>query len=334
MTARPISVVTGPVDASVSVPGSKSIANRALVCAALADETTTLRNVPDGDDTAAMLAALRRLGLDVTLHGDTVAVGPVGDHWPTVTLHAGLAGTTSRFLTSLAALGSVPVVVDGDPPLRSRPFGPLQEALGELGVTLTHHEVPGHLPVTVTGPPSGRSVSIRGDVSSQFISALMMIGPRLSDGLEIRLTSTLVSRPYVELTAAVMRWFGVDRIEVGADLISVPAGSYRALDVAIEPDASSASYPLAVAALGAGKVHVPGLGLGSLQGDARFADLCGAMGAGVTRTTAGVTVEAAGTLRGIDVDMADVSDLVPTVAVMAALARTPTLAWTLKLFFS
>jgi len=315
---------SGRVDAVVAVPGSKSIANRTLVCAALAEGTSIVSNLPDGDDTSALLTAIEKLGVAVSSDNDRAVVSGHGHAWPEVDLHAGLAGTTSRFLTALVALGSKPVTVDGDPPLRSRPFGPLLDALSQLGVRLDHGEQPGHLPLAITGPPQGGTVSLRGDVSSQFVSALMMIGPALPNGLVIELTSPLVSVPYVDLTARVMGWFGIPPIERTHDRIAVPTGTYTAGEIDVEPDASSASYPLALAAVCGGRVTVGGLGLDALQGDARFADLLGRMGCGVTRTGTSVTVESGGTLRGIDVDMSDISDLVPTVAAVAACAVSPT----------
>jgi len=344
----------GPVDAVVAVPGSKSIANRALVCAALADGTSELRNVPPGDDTVAMLTCLRRLGIDIdatindAVHGavndeiedavDVIDVIDVVDGRLAVTgrggalnapdgaLHAGLAGTTSRFVTALAALAGAPVTIDGDPPLRSRPFLPLHEALTQLGVTVTAADRPGHLPVTVEGPPTGGAVAIRGDISSQFVTALMLIGPCLPDGLTLQLTSPLVSRPYVELTASVMSWFGAGGVTVGDDSIMVAPGRYRQSEVTIEPDASSASYPMAVAAVAGGSVEVPGLGARSLQGDARFVALLSAMGCEVEDSGTGMWVGRAHhqPLVGIDVDMSEISDLVPTMAVVAAFATTPT----------
>lgn len=312
----------------VEVPGSKSIANRVLVCAALADGASSLSNLPDGDDTTAMLACLEALG--VSCRGAAPAVTVVGAGRPApvpgVVAFAALAGTTSRFVTALAALADVPVVVNGHAPLRARPFGPLHDALTQLGVTVEPGGTPGGLPVTVTGPPRGGAVSLPGDVSSQFVSALMLIGPYVPGGLRVELTTDLVSRPYVELTAAVMGWFGIDGVRVDDRSIAVPPGSYRATDVAIEPDASSASYPLAAAAISGRPVTVAGLGTASLQGDARFADLLAEMGCRVRRTAGSVTVwrEPDDVLRGIDVDMADVSDLVPTLAVVAACAATPT----------
>lgn len=323
---RRVRRIGGPVDASVAVPGSKSIANRVLVCAALAEGRSTITNVPDGDDTQAMLACLRQLDLDAELHGDRVSLTGVGATWASREreLFAGLAGTTSRFITALAALGASPITVDGHPPLRARPFGPLHEALVQLGVTVTPGEAVGHLPATVIGPPSSGSVSIRGDVSSQYVTALMLIGPYLPGGLELTLTTPLISRPYVEMTAATMTWFGFDDVEIEESAITVGAGRYEPADIEIEPDASSASYPLALAAVCGGSVTVPGLGAGTLQGDARFADVLGEMACVVERSDESVTVRNPGRLVGIDLDMADISDLVPTVAVAAAFASSPT----------
>lgn len=313
-----------PPGAVVAVPGSKSIANRALVCAALADGTSVLTNVPDGDDTVAMLGCLRALGLDAGIDGDRVMITGRGAPAGPADLHAALAGTTSRFVTALAALGMRPITVDGGPPLRRRPFAPLQDALVQLGVSVRPAGDWGTLPVTVQGPPAGGTVRIPGDVSSQYVTALMLVGPYLPGGLRLELTSPLVSRPYVEMTAAVMGWFGHDGVTVGEDLVTVAPGAYAPSEVFVEPDASSASYPLAIAAVTGGWAEIPGLGEGALQGDARFADLMGAMGCRVTRTARAVRVTGTDTLGGIDADMADVSDLVPTVAAVALFAGTPT----------
>jgi len=257
--------------------------------------------------------------------GDRVEITGSSGGWATGdrTLHAALAGTTSRFVTAVAALGTAPITIDGHPPLRRRPFGPLHDALRQIGVDVANADADGDLPAVVTGPPTGGGVEIRGDVSSQFITALMLIGPSLPTGLQLTLTTPLVSRPYVELTSSVMGWFGAIGIDVGDDTIVVADGSYAPSEVYVEPDASSASYPLALAALGGGTVEVPGLGADALQGDARFADLLAEMGCRVTRSADAVRVTGTDSLVGIDVDMADVSDLVPTVAVVAAFASTP-----------
>jgi 3-phosphoshikimate 1-carboxyvinyltransferase len=326
MDVRSIATLPSGFEAVVDVPGSKSIANRALVCAALADGTSELTNVPDGDDTVAMVGCLRALGVETVLDDGRVVVAGGRALTEPVALHAGLAGTTSRFVTALAALGSAPITVDGLPPLRRRPFGPLHDALVQLGVRVDASAGWGSLPVTVQGPPTGGVVHIPGDVSSQYVTALMLIGPYLPDGLVLELTSVLVSRPYVDMTAAVMASFGHDGVTVADDRVVVEPGRYRPADLFVEPDASSASYPLAMAAVAGGAVTVRGLGSRAVQGDARFADLLADMGCPVERTNDSVRVSAPpdGALAGIDVDMADVSDLVPTVAAVALFATTPT----------
>ena len=331
-----------PLSAVVHVPGSKSVANRALVCAALADGTSHLSGVAPGDDTAAMLDCLRALGVGVSQADelavpDEVSIDGTGGRLASgpATLPARLAGTTSRFVTAVAALGAGPFTIDGLPPLRSRPMTPLHDALAALGAHVSPGERWGHLPVTIGGPIGAdaaataaggapASVEIRGDVSSQYITALMLIGPYLPGGLRIELTTPLVSRSYLGITAAVMASFGVDGVEVGDDVVTVPAGRYRATDYTVEPDASSASYPLAAAAIVGGTVHVPGLTQASLQGDGRFADVLGEMGCDVVVNERGTTVTREGPLRGLDIDMVDLSDLVPTLAVIAPFAHTPT----------
>ena len=316
-----------PVRGLVAVPGSKSISNRALIAAALADGPSTLSGVADGDDTEAMLAGLLGLGIGVERSGDQVLVHGAGGELPgaPVRLHAGLAGTTSRFLTAMAALAPAPVTIDGDPPLRRRPMATLHEALRELGASVMAGEVEGGLPVTVHGPVHSGSVRLRGDVSSQFLTALMLIAPALPEGLELLIDGPLVSRPYVTLTSAVMTAFGIADIHVGDDHILVPAAPYRPTEYTVEPDASSASYPLALAAACGGEMTVPGLGEPALQGDAAFAGLLEQMGCEIERTARSTTVrrDPAAPLLGIDIDMADISDLVPTVAVLSALASTP-----------
>jgi 3-phosphoshikimate 1-carboxyvinyltransferase len=319
----------GPLDAVVEVPGSKSIANRALVCAALADGDSELLGVPAGDDTRAMTSCLAGLGVPLSADGDRALVGGTGGRLAAgpVLLHAGLAGTTSRFVTAVAALADGPVTVDGYGPLRRRPMAPLHEALVALGADVRTVDGAGGLPVTVSGPlRRGGTVELPGDVSSQFLTALMLIGPLLEGGLEIRLTTRLVSVPYLMLTAAVMAEFGVGGADVGDDRVIVPGGRYRGIRFVVEPDASSASYPLAMAAVAGGRVRVRGLTLASAQSDVMFAELLAWMGCRLDKSADALDVsrDPECDLRGIDIDMGDNSDLVPTLAVVAATATTPT----------
>ncbi|GAA2646149.1 3-phosphoshikimate 1-carboxyvinyltransferase [Dactylosporangium fulvum] len=318
-----VTPLTAPPDASLRPPGSKSITNRALICAALAPGRSTLTGVLFADDTHAMLDAVRALGASLTVDeaARTVVVEGIDPRTATgaVAVNARQSGTTSRFILPAAALRPARGVVDGTPQLRARPFGPLVDALRELGATVEDLGEPGFLPVAVTGPVAGGKVALPGHISSQYLSGLMMAGPLMTDGLSVELTSQLVSVPYVEATAAVMAAFGVT-----VDGLRVQPGSYRPTEYDIEPDASAASYLLAAAAIGNGRVTVEGLGSRSLQGDVRFADLLEQMGARVERTEDRITVTGTGALHGIDVDMADISDTAQTLAAVAVFADSPT----------
>ncbi len=333
MTARTVRRANGPVVADVAVPPSKSIANRALICAALAAGESEITGLAPGDDTNAMIACLTALSIPVgveerygLLVGNVIGTGgslPVGP----IQLDTRLAGTTSRFITAVAALGPGPYTIDGEPPLRSRPMGPLHDSLHSLGARLEPGEEWGHLPVTVSGPLGGAdAIVMPGDVSSQYVTALMLIAPMIRGGISLGLSTDLVSRPYVEITKSVMAAFGASEVSVGERHITVAAGAYEATAYTVEPDASSASYPLAAAAIVGGAVSVKGLGRGSLQGDATFCDVLERMGCIVTvgETDTVVMRRRDTPLRGIDIDMADISDLVPTMAVVATQATTPT----------
>ena len=305
--AHRVRPVDGPLDADVVVPGSKSLTNRALVAALLAEGTSTLTNVLVADDTEGMVEAVRALGAEVTQSADgttLTVVGTGGRLRPgPLTIHARQAGTTARFLPPVLAMGTGRYTLDADPAMRVRPMAPLIDALRSLGVTVEEEAEPGHLPFTVVGtggPMSGR-VAVRGDVSSQFVSGLLLAG------VEADVTTDLVSRPYVEMTRAVVAAF---------------AGGGTAF--AVEPDATAASYFLAAAAICGGRVTVPGLGRTSLQGDLAFVDVLGRMGADVEVGEAAVTVRGSGTLHGVEVDMGDISDTAQTLAATAVFGDSPT----------
>jgi len=296
------------------------------MCAALADGTSTLQNIASGDDTAAMIECLRALHVEIIVEGTTVTiVGSAGRPNGGAELNARLAGTTSRFMTALAALSVVPSLITGDAPLRYRPMKPLHDALAQLGAQVKSVDQPGHLPVWVSGDAlDGGTVSIPGDISSQYVSALMMIGPYLPEGIRLQLTSPLVSRPYVAITASVMSSFSATGIAIGDHTIGVESSGYIGTAYDIESDASSASYPLAAAAIAGGSVKVLGVGDRALQGDAAFIEVLESMGCTTRTTDRSLEVTSSGSLHGIEIDMADMSDLVPTLAVVAAFADSPT----------
>lgn len=315
----------GVVDATIAVPGSKSLANRALIIGGLAGHST-ISNVPDGDDCAAMVLAIRALGADVEVSGSTVTIGePIDRQRPNpITLDARLAGTTSRFLVALGGLIAGPTTITGEEALRRRPMGDLVQALIARGA---HVEgAGGRLPVTISREKlSGGTISIPGHVSSQFISALMMIGPYLDGGLVLDVEGDAVSASYISLTASVMRQFGVEAV-VGASRIEIPHGVYRSTNFDVAPDASSASYPLALAAIRGGSVRVPRLRQANDQGDYRILELLERSGCTVTVSGDDVVVtrDPSTPLRAIDVDMRDCSDLVPTWAIVAAVSAGTT----------
>ena len=327
--ARAIAPLEAPPDAAVRLPGSKSITNRALVCAALAEGETILEGALFADDTEAMVGAVRSLGAAVegAPGAATMRVrgtgGDVGAA-PDILIDARMSGTTGRFVAPVAALSARGATIDGHSQLRARPFGDLADALRGLGVSV---ELGGgdRLPMRVRGPIRSGEATVAAHRSSQFLSGLMLAAPMVPGGLTLRIGAPMVSRPYVEMTAAIMRAFGAP-VDVGADTVRIEGGGYRPVErFAVEPDASSASYFMAAAAVTGGTVLIEGLGAGSIQGDARFAAVIEAMGASVGQDATGTQVTG-GPLRGVDVDLAEMSDTAPTLAAAAALADTPTVA--------
>jgi 3-phosphoshikimate 1-carboxyvinyltransferase len=327
--ARVVEPLASPPDAVVRVPGSKSITNRALLCAALADGPSDLSGVLVADDSEAMVGCLTQLGVGLAFdrgRGD-VAIGGAGGAWPApgADLDARLSGTTSRFVLPALALGRGRFRLDGRAPLRARPFDDVVTALRGFGVEVEEGSPPGRLPLTVvaTGGLDGGEVRVAADRTSQFVSALLLTAPYATGGLRLRLEGAVASRPYVELTRRVMADFGADSAWAGESTLVVPPGRYTGRRYAVEPDASSASYFLAAAAVTGGRVSVEGLGPDSPQGDARFVDVLERMGAKVERSAHRLTV-IGGALVGIDVDLADQPDMAQTVAVTAVFADGPT----------
>ncbi len=313
------------------VPGSKSITNRALVLGALSAGSMPceLRNVLRSEDTEVMMEGLRALGCKVETDWQRGIVRVDRDEGPDVPaqradLFVANSGTTMRFLTALVSLGHGRYRLDGVPRMRERPIGDLLEALGQLGVRAWSEAGNGCPPVVVEseGLPGGRA-RIRGDVSSQFLSALLLVAPRARDDVTLEVEGPLVSEPYVALTIAMMRSWRL-RVAVEERSFRIPGRQlYGLLDYEIEPDASAASYFWGAAAVAGGSVTVIGLNAHSLQGDVRFVDLLEEMGCRVVRGETGLTVRG-GPLHGIDADMNDISDTVMTLAAVACFAEGPT----------
>ena len=322
---RRVEPLTSPPDATIVVPGSKSITNRALVCAGLAPGRSELRGIGRADDTDAMIAGISALGAQVVVDGTDAAVIGTSSRGPgrATSIDARLSGTTARFLAPVAALGTEPVRIDGGTPLRARPMGDIVSALETLGAAV--QTAPGgHLPFTVRGPLHGGEVTIDSATSSQFASGLLLAAPCLADGLNLRLAGEGVSRPYLDMTMEVMTAFGA-RVEVPDPLtFQVAPGGYRDAEFQVEPDASAASYFFAVAAITGGRVRIDGLGSTSLQGDLQFVHVLEEMGAAVRMTEHSTEVEGTGHLRGVRVDLRDLSDTAQTVAAVAVFAEGPT----------
>ena len=311
-----------PVQASLTLPGSKSYTHRALVAAALATGESILTNALKAEDTELTAQALAQLGAGIDWQGDTIRVRGVGGRWRPVAepIYLGNSGTSMRFFTALVALGQGAYVLTGTERLCQRPLGELLQALEQLGVQAASERGDGCPPVTVQGGLKGGRAALSGKVSSQYVSALLFIGPLAPEGVKIEITDELVSRPYVDLTLEVLADFGISYYREGYRFFQVPGGQvYQPLDYDIEADASSASYFWAAAAVTGGKVTITNLTLDSCQGDAAFPGVLKRLGCTVESTESGLTVQG-GDLHGITVDMAAMPDLVPTLAVVAAFA--------------
>ncbi|MFW6598525.1 3-phosphoshikimate 1-carboxyvinyltransferase [Propionibacteriaceae bacterium Y2011] len=312
------------VDAVVTVPGSKSETNRALVLAALSDGPSTITGGLVARDSELMISALRSLGAKI----DTDAGTPDEPAWRItpparlsggVTIDCGLAGTVMRFVAALAALTADPVKLTGDPHASQRPMQGLLDGLGQLGATVEGDA----LPCTITGPvrASDEPVVIDSSASSQFVSALLLIGPHLPDGIEIRHEGgTLPSRPHILMTVQMLNDHGV-RVDVDGDRWVVHPGPIAALDVHVEPDLSNAAPFLAAAAVTMGTVTIPHWPMQTLQPGDQLRHIFDQFGCETALDDSGFTVTGVTELDGIEVDLSDASELTPVVAAVAALAQ-------------
>lgn len=314
------------VNACIVVPGSKSITNRALICAALAKGESLIRNASDSEDTLLMANGLNQLGVLVRpVHGGLSVEGTAGRLFaPKFPIPVGNAGTTLRFMLSLAALAQGTTVFEVGPRMAERPMGELVDALRELGANVVADP---RLPrYRVTGASlHGGNLVLGGERSSQFLTSLLLVGSYASSDMAIEVNGTLSSVPYIHLTRDVMMCFGVQVEALEAKRFIVRAGQrYQPMEFPVEPDASAASYFLAAAAIAGGRVRVEGLGFNSSQGDAGFLEILKKMGVELVESQGGLECAGGGVLEGVDIDMNGMPDIVPTLAVTALFARTPT----------
>jgi 3-phosphoshikimate 1-carboxyvinyltransferase len=324
-----VSPLPSPPASTVRVPGSKSLTNRALVVAGLARGRSTLTGALDSDDTRVMVEGLKALGLEVghDREAATIVVEGRGRHLSSdeADLFVGNSGTTLRFLTAMVSVARGTYRLDGVPRMRERPVGDLLMALNRLGADARSEFDNGCPPVIVRADGlDGGFAEVRGDVSSQFLSGLLMALPCAKGPTTVEVMGTLVSKPYIAMTLEVMAAFGRKISNRDFKRFNVEPAPYAARTYAIEPDASAASYFFASAAIAGGSITVEGLGTESIQGDVGFVDLLEHMGCSVERSKGSITVTGGGPLVGIDVDMNAISDTVMTVAAVALFAEGPT----------
>ena len=326
----------------VKLPGSKSISNRALMLAASAFGRTRLTGLLRADDTERMLESLTKLGVKVTADGDAAVIEGAGGFFPvkSAELFIGNAGTAARTLTAALAFAGGHYRLDGIERMRERPIGDLLAALRTLGADVTCEIKEGFLPLVFRpAVPVGRRVSVRGNVSSQYLTALLLTAPLIApeEGLEITVEGELISRPYIDITLTMMKTFGAD-VTVTKKGFRVAKGGYCAQeDYAVEGDASGASYFLALGALTGGPVRVEGVGRNALQGDAAFADVLEQMGAVITRGDRYIesSLSAGKVLKGITLDCTKIPDAAMTLVPMAlktegAVRLTGIASWRVK----
>jgi len=310
------------VQGTVKLPGSKSISNRVLLLAALADGETRVENLLDSDDTSVMLNALELLGVRIERDSATVRGGSFPNK--SADLHLGNAGTALRPLTAVLALAGGEYRLSGSLRMHERPIGDLVDALRAFGARIDYLGKEGFPPLALHPGTirRGAPLRVRGDVSSQYLSALLMAAPLAGSETRIEVEGGLISRPYVEITLNLMRRFGVEVERDGWKTFTVPAKRYASPgEIRVEGDASSASYFLAAGAIGEGPVRVEGVGRSSIQGDIRFTEVLEKMGAKISMGEDWVEASASrGKLKPIDADLNHIPDAAMTAAVAALFA--------------
>lgn len=313
---------TGPVRATVAVPGSKSITNRALLLAALAGSGGAVHGALRSRDTDLMVAALRALGVPVQAGGDSVVVGAHQGLRGPATIDCGLAGTVMRFVPPLAALADGEVAFDGDERARQRPVSTILDALRGLGATVDGDALP--FVLRGTGSLRGGEVEIDASGSSQFVSGLLLSGARYDKGVAVHHDGKPVpSLPHIAMTVQLLRAAGVDVDDADPNLWRVAPGPVAGRDWTVEPDLSNATVFLAAAAVTGGEVTVPGWPARTTQAGDAVRPVLEQLGCAVDFQAVGLTVRGPDRLEGVDVDLHDIGELTPTVAALAALAATP-----------
>ena len=327
LTLKPISKING----EVNLPGSKSLSNRALLLAALAEGTTEITNLLESDDTRHMLHALKQLGIEYTLCEDKTRCRVVGNAGPIASdkmqeLFLGNAGTAMRPLCAALCLGEGSYLLTGEPRMEERPIGHLVDALMQAGAKITYQKEEGYPPLLIEANGlKGGEVQIDGAISSQFLTALLLAAPMAEDDMTINVIGELVSKPYIDITLHIMKEFGVEVSNENYEAFRIKGKqTYTAVDsFLVEGDASSASYFLAAAAIKGGTVKVTGIGKKSIQGDIQFVDVLEKMGAKVEWGDDYVSVSK-GELNGIDMDFNHIPDAAMTIATTALFAKGKT----------
>ena len=316
-----------PPDATIRVPGSKSVTNRALIIAALAEGHSRILNPLFSDDSYWLMNALVRLGIDVSADGERGEIyvsGQSGEFYASgVDLFVGNAGTVARFLPPVLALGRGPYTVDGVPRMRERPVADLVDAMRQLGAAVEYVGEVAKFPLRIKGGgiPGGEA-RVSASKSSQFVSGLLMASPYAQAPVTLH-PEGRKEWPYVGITVALMRAFGVEVDQANGRFTVAPA-MYSSREYEVEPDASGASYFMAAAAVTGGRVRIPGLGSSSPQGDLRFAGVLRDMGCRVEITSDFIEVQGPDRLQGVEVDMNAFSDTMITLSAIAPFATTPT----------
>lgn len=314
-------------DCAVAVPGSKSYTHRSLIAAALSNGVCELNNCLDSEDTRLTRKALAQMGVRLEEHNGAMAVHGTGGRLAACDdpLFLGNSGTSMRLLTAVAALGEGPYILTGTERMMQRPIGDLIDGLNRIGVGARSLNQKGFPPLAVDGREiKGGHVDLKCGVSSQFLSALLLIAPYINEGLDIAVVEGPVSKPYIDLTVNIMERFGVRLERDKYARFHVAGGQcYQCGRYTIEADASQAGYFWAAAAVTGSTIKVLGMSSASRQGDIRFLEVLEAMGCRVTYDTDGIAVTG-GKLVSVEVDMSDMPDMVPTLAVTAAFARGTT----------